>query len=226
MNHQQDNNTTNSPIQVALLGGTQGVGKQCLLMLLTQGIKVRVLARNPTMLSHLLSDYGGEQLTIVQGDATNERDVELLITSSVSHVISALGVKSIGPTSVVESGVRNAVRAMKKLDKEMRIAIITSVGVLDIKFFWFFDNIVKKFIIHNVYSDLANSEKALVELTKNSKISYSIVRPPQLVDAPMNLDINYGEGTDYPKGTFKVSRQDVAAFLLRSLFNEKLQGNR
>ncbi|EFC35320.1 predicted protein [Naegleria gruberi] len=108
----------------------------------------------------------------------------------------------------------------------MRIAIITSAGILDVKQSWFFDNILKKYIIHNVYQDLANSERTLCQLTKDSKITYAIVRPPQLVDSPITLDFEYGEDNNYPKGSSKVTRQDVASFLLRSLFDEKLQGNR
>ena len=212
--------------EIALLGGTQGIGRQCLLLMLIKGLKVRVLARNPSMLSSLNEKYS-HLLTIVKGDATREEDVAKLIAPSVDHVLCALGARLNEPTTIIESGVNNALKAMKKLDKEMRIVMVTSNGVLEAGVNWFYDNIMKKHLLNHFYDDMTRAEEALKQLTENSKISYAIVRPPQLIDAPATLELIHGEGEYYPHGTHLVTREDVGAFMIECLFNENLaKGNR
>ncbi|EFC42621.1 predicted protein [Naegleria gruberi] len=192
-----------------------------------KGVRVRVLARNPSMLSPLDSKYS-DRLSIVKGDATKAEDVAQLISNSqVSHVICALGVRMNEPTTVVENGVINAISVMKKLDREMRFVLVTSSALVKSNSNWFFDNIVKKHLLNHIYDDLERAEKALVELTKDSKISYAIVRPPQLVDAPATLDLIYKEGDEQPKGTHLVTREDVASVLLECIFDKQFNtGNR
>ncbi|KAG2378797.1 hypothetical protein C9374_007945 [Naegleria lovaniensis] len=69
----------NTQEEYAILGATQGIGNELLKLLLIRGVKVRVLARNPSSLSQLASN---PLLTIVKGDATNAKDVETLISTS------------------------------------------------------------------------------------------------------------------------------------------------
>ena len=78
---------------------------------------------------------------------------------------------------------------------------------------------IKKFVLNHIYADLKRAEMAASQLAKDSKISYYIVRPPRLVDTPLSLDYEYGVGEQVPKGNGVVSREDVAHFMLKCLFN-------
>ncbi|KAL9648691.1 hypothetical protein ABK040_016318 [Willaertia magna] len=86
---------------------------------------------------------------------------------------------------------------------------------------WFFKNVMKKYMLNYIYDDLLRAERAVKEMLTTSKISYTIVRPPQLVDSPLTLDYIYGENDNYLDGTQIIGREDVASFILRCLFEEK-----
>ena len=62
----------------------------------------------------------------------------------------------------------------------------------------------------------------LVTLCEHSHITYTIVRPPRLVDSCLTLHYGYAKGNDILKGGKGVmSRADVAAFMLQCMFDKE-----
>ena len=182
-----------------------------------KGIHVRVLARNPLALSEFSTH---PLVTIIKGDATNPYDVENLITSDVEGVFCALGVVKNEPTSVVADGTRNALQAMRKLNKPLRFVLVTSHGTIESDN-WFYNNIIRKHLLNHIYDDLKNAEDAVQQVAKiDPNITFSIVRPPQLSDTPLTMDYTIGVGSEVPKGKNILGREDVADFMIRCMFGK------
>ena len=72
---------------IALFGGSQGVGKECIKQALNQGHKIITLARDPTKLQDIPKN---ENLTIIKGDVFDQEKVNEVISQS-DIVLNSLG---------------------------------------------------------------------------------------------------------------------------------------
>ena len=68
----------------AVTGGSAGIGRAIAEAFLAEGAKVTIMARNADKASRVLEEIGaGENLVFIQGDATNQGDVESFIDKTV-----------------------------------------------------------------------------------------------------------------------------------------------
>jgi uncharacterized protein YbjT (DUF2867 family) len=164
---------------VLVIGGTRSTGLHAAHALQRDGVRVRVLAKNPAAAAKRLSPH----IEIVPGDVTRK---ETLVSAleGASHLIFTAGVRSarFARESVVRAteyeGVLHTIEAARTHDFTGRFVYMTSIGVTRKSLFAFGLNIWKG----NTMLWRRRAEDAI----RSSGLDYAIVRAAFLLNQPTN----------------------------------------
>jgi putative NADH-flavin reductase len=196
-------------MKIAVFGATGGTGRNIVEQALEAGHQVNILVRNPARLSD-----AARQATTITGDVLDAQKVHDTI-SGVDAVVVSLGSRSDSPDHTVSEGTKNIIDSMQKLGVN-RLVVITSLGVGESKnqvplVF----KLVMKTIMRKIIADKERQEK----FVQTSGLDWVIVRPGELSNDPPTGDYTYGVDPSIMAG--KVSRGDVAAFVLRNIHDDQ-----
>lgn len=195
-------------MKIALLGATGGTGLAFLQFALEAGHEVTCIARTP---SKITTEH--ERLTLMQGDVY---DPATLVPGLRGQdvLVGLFGVAAgprnmVAPTTLYSVGIANVLTAMAEASLE-RIVMVSSSGVLyDPTAPWFFNRILRP-LAWRMYSDMLQMEVLL----SSSEVDWTIVRPPELGNGPETGDLKVAVDA-FPQGAHKISRADLARFLLQ-----------
>ena len=90
-----------------LTGGTSGIGKETVNLLVELGAKIVVNARNISTANEITYEFGNEQVLNVAGDCANPETTDKMVSSAISHwgkIDGAIANAGIGFFGSVESG--------------------------------------------------------------------------------------------------------------------------
>lgn len=195
-------------MKIALFGATGGTGKAIVEQGLGQGHQFQLLVRSPEKVT--LSD---DNLTIIQGDV-RETDKVAACVQGADAVIISLGNTSNNPDMIVSTGTRHIVAAMKQAGIR-RAVVVTSLGIGDsINQVPLAFKMIMKTVLKKAVADKEEQEKII----RQSGLDWTIVRPGGLTDEPATG--RYRAGTDASITAGRVSRADVAAFVLAQLTSD------
>lgn len=200
------------PSRILIVGATGGTGRQLVTQALERGHAVTVLVRNP---SRLRVDH--PQLTVVQGDVLDERCVDRAMRGQEA-VLSALGHKRFfSPTRILSEGTRNMLRAMeahgvRRLVCETALGIGDSAGRMGLYYTFF----VIPAILPFYFWDKTRQERILAA----SSVEWVIVRPGMLTNGGRRGRSRHGHPVGNFLWTVRVSRADVAEFMLNQLADD------
>lgn len=195
-------------MKIIVFGATGSIGKQVLHQSIDEGHVVTAFARTPekVKLNH-------PNLEVIQGDVLNLTDVEKAVKDQ-DVVICVLGAGRHG--NVRSSGTRNIISAMKTAGVK-RLICQSSLGVGDsrkaLNFFWKY--IMFGFLLRPAYQDHTEQE----ELVRQSGLDWIIVRPASFIDGEHTGHYRHGFASDDRTTTLKISRADVADFIIKQLQN-------
>jgi putative NADH-flavin reductase len=196
-------------MKVLIIGATGATGKILMREALAQGHEVTALARNPSAMP-------SEEplLRVVEGNALEASSLEAAVAGQ-DAVLSVLGTRSRGPTTLFSESTHNLISAMNKHGVP-RLVCITGVGVGDSKGHvgFLYDRIIRPYVVKNVYEDKERQEEEI----KQSDLEWVIVRPAQLTDEPARGKYSVYLGGSY--AATKISRADVANFMLAQLTDD------
>ena len=197
------------PTRVLIVGPTGGTGRQLVAQALERGFAVTALVRNPTKLrvSH-------PQLTVMQGDVLDSASVETAMRGQEA-VVSALGHKRFFyPTRILSEGTRNILRAMDTHGIQ-RLVCETSLGIGDSA--WrlglYFTLFTIPVILPFYFWDKTQQERMIA----SSGVDWVIVRPGLLTNGERRGQVRHGLRVGSVLGTVRISRADVADFMLGQL---------
>jgi putative NADH-flavin reductase len=158
---------------IAVLGGTGKTGSECVYQALKSGMRVVILARDPSKLvipeGSGGNDAGKElkdpNLIVVSGSVTKQEDVDKVFEGqNISGVVIALGgrTSSVG-TTMLTCGTTCVVNAMKR-NNVKRVAVVTSLGTGDSKSYapWKF-KILMLTVMKKIFIDKNNQEKIFLD---------------------------------------------------------------
>lgn len=195
--------------KLIVFGASGGTGRRVVEQALNSGYTVTAVIRNPAKFP-----FRHERLKVVKGDVLAPETFTSELEGQ-DAVISCLGIPKIQETTLYSEGIRHIVAAMKAF--EVKRIICISSGALDIPPG---SSIIMKFLLKNVlqrlykpvYTDMRLMENILID----SGLYWTIVRAPKLTDGPKTGKTR--EITGQPlKGIPKISRADLAAFVLANL---------
>jgi putative NADH-flavin reductase len=192
-----------------IVGATGGTGRELVAQALERGYAVTALVRDP---SRVRVDH--PQLTVIQGDVLDSASVEAAMRGQEA-VVSALGHKRFFyPTRILSEGTRNILRAMEahgvpRLVCETSLGIGDSAGRMGLYFTLFTIPVVLPFY----FWDKTRQERIVAE----SNVEWVLVRPGMLTNSNKRGRFRHGHDVGSLFWTVRISRADVADFMLNQL---------
>jgi putative NADH-flavin reductase len=196
-------------MRLCVLGGTGRTGRELLRQALERGHEVTALVRHPDQAISL-----GADVDVLEGDATHGPALERALEGQ-DAVLCALGPRSASALircDLMRSTMNALIPAMKKRGVS-RVILLSALGVGQsagdapalLRLFF-------RAPAREVGRDKAQAEDRL----RRSDLDWTVVYPPSLTDGPLSGAYRHGEALEL-RGIPKISRADVAAFMLAQL---------
>jgi len=194
-------------MKILILGSTGGTGQQLVTQSLKQNYEVTAIARDPSKLN-----LNHEKLTVVKGSVL-DKDVLANALEGNDAVLSALGVgKSLKSKDLICNAVRIIISAMNEKNVK-RLVFLSAFGVGEtFKQADFIQRVIFKLFLRNIYADKSKADDQI----HRSSLEWTLVYPVLMTDTPGTGKYKVGEKLEM-KGMPKISRADVAEFMLRQL---------
>jgi putative NADH-flavin reductase len=193
-------------MRILIFGSTGSVGKLLIKQALEENHHVTAFARNPMAISILHPN-----LSVIRGDVIDQSSVEQAMPGH-DAVICTLGAGRKGTVRAV--GTQNIIAAMQ-IAGIKRFICQSTLGAGDSKgnlnFFWKY--IMFGMLLREAYADHRLQESYVMQ----SDLDWTIVRPAAFTDGPRTQNYAHGFNSNAKGLTLKVSRADVADFLLKQL---------
>jgi putative NADH-flavin reductase len=196
-------------MKLIIFGATGGTGQHLIQQALTKGHEVTAFVRDPSKLNI-------PGVTVFKGDVMAYSDVEVAVAGH-NAVLSALGSPANKIGTIRSGGTLHIIRAMEKSGVR-RFVCQTSLGYGDSKATlnrtpFYFKYLIVPFILKKGFADHALQE----EYIRQSRLDWVIVRPGNLTDDDYTGKYRHGFSASDDKIKVKVSRADVADFMLKQL---------
>lgn len=193
-------------MRVTVLGATGTVGRHIVEQALAAGHEVTALVRDPVRIT-----TSHEALDVVAGDARDVDDVRRAVKGSDAVVVALGAGRAAG---IREDGTRVAVTAMQETGVD-RVICISTLGAGDsrgnLSFVW--KRLMFGLLLRQAYADHQRQE----QVVQRSGLDWTLVRPAAYTDAPAAGRYRHGFGVDATGLALKISRADVAAFVVGQL---------
>jgi putative NADH-flavin reductase len=199
-------------LKVLVIGATGGTGRQLVTQALERGYEVAALVRHPTALN-----LQHQRLRVVRGNVLDRTTVDEVVRGQ-NAVLCALGHKHFfGPTRILSEGARNLVHAMEthgtpRLVCETALGIGDSAGRMGVSYTLFVIPVVLPFY----FWDKARQERLIAA----SGVEWVIVRPAALTSGVKRGTYRHGRHIGSFLATQRISRADVADFMLNQLTDD------
>jgi len=198
---------------MTVFGATGGIGGHVVRQALDAGHKVTAVVRDPARLS-----VSNPTLEVVTVPGLTDPEVLLPALERSDTVISGVGPRGRKDVTVASSATRGILRAMEASGVR-RFVAVSAVPVGPVPDGESFVNrrILLPFIsafARDIYVDLAEMEDEI----RRSTTEWTIVRPPKLVNKPLNGKYRTVVGGNVPRG-YTISRADTAHAMLAVLDN-------
>ncbi len=200
------------PQRILIVGATGGTGRQLVAQALERGYLVTALVRDPAKLG-----IEHPKLTVVRGDVLDPPSVESAMRGQEA-VVSALGHKRFFyPNRIQSDGTRNLLRAMET-EGVRRLICATALGIGDCAgrmglYYTFFTIPI---ILPFYFWDKARQERIVAA----SDVEWTIVRPGLLTNGAARGRSSHGRQVGSFLLTARISRADVADFMLNQLTSD------
>lgn len=193
-------------MKIIVFGASGTIGQHVIKQALDDGHQVTAFARDISKIS-----VTHEKLSKVAGDVMNPVSVDSAIPGH-DVVLVVLGAGRKG--GVRATGTRNVIQAMKAHDMK-RLICQSSLGVgdsrINLNFFW-------KYIMFGLLLRPAYADHELQEqYVRKSELDWTIVRPGAFTDGARTGEYRHGIFAVEDRPALKISRADVAEFLLKQL---------
>lgn len=202
-------------MKLLIIGASRGIGFELLEQAVSSGHEATALVRNPQSmtLSHA-------NLRVVKGDILDKSSIEEALAGQ-DAVCVTIGIKvTRKPVSIFSKGTEQVVEAMKNSSCR-RLICVTGIGAGDSRGHggFLYDHLFFPLFLRTIYEDKDRQEK----IVRESGLDWVIVRPGFLTNGSRTG--KYRALTDL-KGVKagKISRADVADFILREATEMKYKG--
>jgi len=197
-------------MKIFILGATGATGLQLTGQAVNAGHQVTVYVRNPDKLGELKN-----KVNVVEGELTDEQKILKALVGQEA-ILSTLGYKKLKDKSLF---VRRTIVAVIKGMEQYHIPKLVYesaniIGGKDSVSKPFLKLVLKTFGLLNPFIDHFETEKVI----RQSNVDWTIARPGNLTKGKLRGEYHAAEKL---KGLSKISRADVAHFMLDALTNKK-----
>jgi len=195
-------------MKLIIFGSTGGTGSQLLSQALENGHDVTAFARSPEKL-----ELDHPRLRLFKGDVLDLASVEQAAQGQ-DAVLCSLGAPAMNKKEIRSNGTKNIIHAMEKTGVR-RFVCQSGLGCGDSRSLlpFHYKYLIFPLMLRYVYADHEIQERVIRE----SKLEWTIIRPAVLTNGKHTNSYWHGiEVADKPL-TLKISRADVAGFMLKQL---------
>lgn len=193
-------------MKLVVFGSTGGIGAQVVEQALVAGHMVTAVARQPSAIA-----LRHEHLEVVQGDVLQPQTIRGAITGKQA-VVSAIGVRHRGPTTLYSEGVANIIRAMQAADV-CRLICVSASG-LEPGPLW--QRVIAKPILWTVLKEMYHDLVRMEAVVEHSQVDWTILRPPALNNGPRTGQYQVALNNHLSRG-MSISRADLANYIISHL---------
>jgi putative NADH-flavin reductase len=199
---------THPNMKIVVFGATGGTGRAIVETALAQGHSVTAFVRNPDKLG-----LTHARLVAVKGDVMDAAAVARAVEGH-DAVVCALGTPATTKTTVRSEGTRNIVQAMEATGVRRLIAI-SSMGIGDSKPMlpFLYEYIIVPLLLRQGFAEHELQEDCI----RTSGTQWTIVRPGALTNGARVGKYQHGTRIDTTGLRSKVSRADVADFVMTQI---------
>lgn len=195
-------------MKITVLGATGGTGVRVVRHALASGHQVTAVVRDRARLD--VPDH--PDLGIVVADPADQDALAPAITGS-DAVVSALGHRGKGPSRVCRDSAPATIGAMTAAGVR-RLVVVSASGMHTTG-----DGALTKYLVKPLLGRLLREGfedmLAMEKIVAASDLDWTIVRPPRLTEGPRTGRIRSRVGANV-RGSFSISRADLAEFLVRT----------
>ncbi|MEO6131627.1 MAG: SDR family oxidoreductase [Saprospiraceae bacterium] len=194
-------------MRILILGATGPTGQELVRQALEKSYQVTALVRNPEKLG-----ITHENLIVTTGDLLDETTLTNALRGKEA-VLSALGAgKSLKSSNIMTNAVTNLITSLKTSNIN-RVVMLSAFGVGET---FAKSNFIQKLIFRTFLKNIYNDKTKADSMLRHSPFDWTLVYPVVLTNGPRTG--NYKVGETLPmKGMPKISRADVADFMLQQL---------
>lgn len=200
-------------MKLIVFGSTGLLGQQVVQQAKDKGFEVTAFCRDASTLQHM----NGSGLNIITGDVFNPESVDAAIKGH-DAVCVILGSGKSRKSVVRSEGTKHVIAGMKKNGVE-RLICVSTLGAGDSKgslnFFW--RRIMFGWLLKDVFLDHELQETYV----QASNLSWTVVRPAAFIDGDKTGHYQHGFSSDNKTIKRKISRKDVADFLVKELIGSQ-----
>jgi putative NADH-flavin reductase len=203
-------------MKLLVLGATGRTGRELLAGALHQGHEVTVLVREPARLT-----LPGERLRVLVGSATDPAAVEEAVAGH-DAVLCALGptsARELARSGLMRASVPPLVSAMERRGVR-RLILLSALGTGESASD---APSVSRLAFATVLRQVGKDKRRAEEVVRASDLAWTIVYPPALNNGPATCGYRHGERLKL-RGSPKISRADVAHFMLAQLADDRYVG--
>lgn len=198
-------------MKIIIFGSTGGTGRELVRQAVDLGHDVTAFAREPAK----LDDIAPANLQKIQGDVLDQ-DAVVSGIQGKDAVLCAIGAGA-GRTSLREDGTRNIVCGMEEAGVRRLICQSTmGIGESRANLGLLTRYLIVPVFLRHAFADHERQEAVI----KDSSLDWIIVHPPHLNDGPRTGRYRHGFPTTDKSIQGKVSRADVADFMLKQLTDD------
>jgi putative NADH-flavin reductase len=196
-------------MNLLVLGATGGTGLEIVHQALERGHSVTALVRSPDRLKLFQG-----RITIKQGDLLNSADLEPAIQGQ-DAVLSAFGPRV--PISKADANLLE--RFAVALTSAMSYTRVRRVVIESVAFLFKNSILPPAYLLGRIlFPAVVADSSAMEQIFEQSKLDWTMVRPPQLTDKSFTGKYRIREGR-LPVLGFTISRSNVADYMIKAAEN-------
>jgi putative NADH-flavin reductase len=197
-------------MKLTILGATGATGTDLTSQALAAGHEVTAVVRDPAR----LAVPAQPRLRTVTADVMDPTSI-IPVIASADAVISAVGPRGTGPTTVIRDSVHSIIQAMGKTGTRRLLQVSGSVVADEGEspyLRYLLKPLARRTFLRHVCADMRHAEDEI----RDSNLDWTIFRPPALTSKAATGTYRTAIDRNLPHG-FTVSRADLAACMLARL---------
>jgi putative NADH-flavin reductase len=197
-------------MKLTILGATGATGTCLTEQALAAGHEVTVVVRDPAR----LAVPAHQRLRILTADVMDPAAISPAVAGA-DAVISAVGPRGTGPTTVIQDSVHSIIQAMQKTGTGRLLEVSGSVVADEGEspyLRYLLKPAARRTFLRHVCADMRRGEDEI----RASNLDWTIFRPPSLTGKPASRTYRTAIDRNLPHG-FTISRADLAACMLGML---------